>query len=440
MSDLTSAGAEVRGCLATLLIVAVCSTLSCSREPSASSNDANIDSAISHGIENPDSGNASAAATIVSRGKYLTDAANCVSCHTRAGNPLFAGGVAFNTSAGTLYSSNITPDRETGIGKWSREDLRRAMHEGVGLGGERLYPAFPYISFTKISDKDVDDIYAYLRTIAPVRYTPPANDFLFRQRWGLLFWNDLFFTPGRFQQRQQRSQEWNRGAYLVEGFGHCGACHSPRNLLLAEITTNAYSGGGFEEKVADGKTRRWSGVNLTQSPAGLGAWSLTDIAMYLKTGVSRRAGSFGPMNEVIVNSLRHLTDDDIHAMAIYLKSLPSQQSEFTRPTTEDFKVGASIYKSRCEECHLSSGRGGMFNGPPLAGSAVVQADDPASLINIILYGANSPSEVSLGLWETMKGYQDGLNDNEIAELCNYIRRSWGNQASVITAKNVKQQR
>ena len=372
-----------RGSLAALVFVAICTSISCSKEAATTSEHA-ADPRSSRGVQNAESGDASIAASMIARGKYLADAGDCVSCHTRPGGPPFAGGVPFSTPAGTLYSSNITSDPETGIGKWKGEDLRRAMHEGVGADGHRLYPAFPYTSFTKVSDEDVDSIYAFLRTIAPVHYSPPVNDFLFRQRWGLFVWNDLFFTSGRFQEDHARSQEWNRGAYLVEGPGHCGACHSPRNLLLAEVAAQAYAGGSFQEKVADDKFRRWSAVNLTQSPDGLGAWSLTDIAKYLKTGVSSRAGSFGPMNDVIVNSLRYLTAEDIHAIAVYLKSLPPRSSGVARRTSADVKDGPAIYKSRCEECHMSSGRGGMFSGPPLAASAVAQADDPASLINIIL--------------------------------------------------------
>jgi mono/diheme cytochrome c family protein len=381
-----------------------------------------------------------AADATVERGKYLADAGNCSSCHTRPGGALFSGGLPFATPFGTLYSSNITPDNQTGIGRWVVGDLRRAMHGGVAADGHRLYPAFPYASFTKVSDEDVAAIYAYLRTLAPVHYSPPANAFLFSQRWGMIFWNALFFRPGRFESDPARSPEWNRGAYLVEGLGHCGACHSPRNVFLAEETDKPYAGGSFEDNVSADKIRRWSSANLTSAKTGLAAWSVEDLAKYLKTGVCRRAGSFGPMNEVIVNSLRNLSNEDVHAIAVYLKGLPSRESADTAAAVDGTKVGAAIYQERCEKCHLSSGRGGMFNGPPLAGSAVVQDEDPASLINVILYGPESPKEISFGLWETMKPYGEVLDDADLAAVSNYVRRSWGNRGRTISPSEVAQQR
>jgi mono/diheme cytochrome c family protein len=439
MAPSTTSSAVGRGWFATLVITVVCATISCSRDPSSSSRTgANAAPPRSDEARTLESVNPPLVPSIA-RGKYLADAGDCASCHTRSGGEPFAGGVAFSTPAGILYSANITSDRETGIGKWEPGDLRRAMHDGIGTGGRRLYPAFPYTSFTKLSDEDVDSIFEYLKTISPVRYSPPTNDFLLRQRWGLLLWNGLFFTPGRFQQNYARSEEWNRGAYLVEGAGHCGACHSPRNALQAEVSSLALSGGSFQETVEVGKVRRWSAVNLTQAQTGLAAWSLTDIAKYLKTGMSQRAGGFGPMSEVIANSLRYLTDQDIHAMAVYLKSLPPQPAAVTASASADVKDGAAIYKAHCAECHMSSGRGGMFGGPPLAASAVVQAEDPASLINIILDG-QTPGEIALGQWETMKAYAASLSDTEIAALCNYIRHSWGNVAPAVTATDVSRLR
>lgn len=233
-------------------------------------------------------------ASAVERGKYLTDAGNCISCHTQTGAVAFSGGVPFETPFGTIYSSNITPDPATGIGAWTADDLRRAMHEGIAAGGYRLFPAFPYTSFTKVTDADVDAIYQYLRTVKAARYTPPSNDFAFTQRWGMMFWNSMFFSEGRFSPDAARSAEWNRGAYLVEGLGHCGACHTPRNLFMAETSGKAYAGGTIRDKVAQGKIRRWSAVNLTPAKNGLAAWSVNDLAKYLQTGFSPRAGTLGP--------------------------------------------------------------------------------------------------------------------------------------------------
>jgi mono/diheme cytochrome c family protein len=378
--------------------------------------------------------------TPAARGKYLADAGNCVSCHTPPGGAAFAGGLGFTTPLGTIYSSNITPDNETGIGQWTAADLRRAMHEGIGRGGYHLFPAFPYTSFTKVTDEDVNAIYAYLRTLPPVRHTPPANSLLFRLRWGMSLWNWLFFKPGRFQPDTRQSAEWNRGAYLVDGLGHCDACHSPRNLFLAEIASRNYAGGNLTDRVIDNQMRRWSAVNLTSAHSGLAAWSVDNLTRYLKNGFSPRAGTFGPMNEVIVNSLHNLTSDDIHAMATYLKSLPTRDENSTTVPSDAVSAGAGIYKDRCDECHGSSGRGGLFNGPPLAGSAVVQDADPATLINVMLYGPTLPKGISFGGWETMKPYRDVLNDNEIAAVANYIRGSWDNRAPPITASDVAKQR
>ncbi len=202
----------------------------------------------------------------------------------------------------------------------------------------------------------------------------------------MVFWDLMFFRSGRFQRDAKQSEEWNRGAYLVEGLGHCGACHSPRNLFLAEEASRVYSGGTFEEKVAGGQIRRWSAVNLTSSKTGLGAWSVDDLARYLGSGFCLRAGVFGPMNDVVDNSLRDLSVEDVHAMAVYLKSLPPEESSEAAVVEAAAKAGARLYSDHCQECHMSSGRGGIFSAPPLSASAVVQADDPASLINVILYG------------------------------------------------------
>jgi mono/diheme cytochrome c family protein len=348
--------------------------------------------------------------------------------------------VAFETLFGTIFSTNITPDAATGIGLWTADDLRRAMHEGIAAQGYRLFPAFPYTSFTRVTDADIDAIYAYLRTLKAVRYTPPTDSFAFTQRWGMMSWNAMFFNPGRFVADATRPVEWNRGAYLVEGLGHCGACHTPRNLFMAETAAKAYAGGIMKDKVARGKIRDWSAVNLTSAKNGLAAWSVNDLAKYLQTGASARAGSFGPMNEVIVNSLMKLSTDDVRAMAVYLKSLPAQEFGGETVPLEPTQAGAAIYKDRCEKCHSASGRGGMFSGPPLAGSAVVQAEDPASLINIILYGPEVPKEVSLGAWETMQPYSELLTDSDVAAVSNYVRGSWGNRASAVKPAEVARQR
>ncbi len=378
---------------------------------------------------------------VLARGRYLVAAGNCISCHTRPDGVPFTGGVAFDTPFGTLYSTNITPDDETGIGTWTADDLRRALHEGIAPGGRALFPAFPYTAFTKVTDEDVDAIYAYLRSLTAERSSAPGNSLAFGQRWPIKLWNKLFFKPGRFAEDASRSAEWNRGAYLVEGLGHCSACHSPRNAAMAEIAKKAYAGGVLQDKVGDGgPVRRWSAVNLTSAREGLGTWPLEDLAKYLNTGLSLHAGSFGPMNDVITNSLKRLTIADAHAMAVYLKSLPAQDSGSPIVTPEQAKSGEAIYKDRCATCHQSSGRGGFFTGPPVAGSAVAQADDPAALINVILYGPETAKGIATGSWETMKPFKDLLSDDEVASVANYLRGSWGNRGRPVAASEVARQR
>jgi alcohol dehydrogenase (quinone), cytochrome c subunit len=378
--------------------------------------------------------------TAVARGESLAAAGNCVSCHTRPGGTPFSGGVPFDTPYGTIYSTNITPDTGTGIGRWSAADLSKAMHDGLAPDGSRLFPAFPYTSFTKVTDADVGSIFAYLRTVPPARYTPPGNGFFLNIRWPLAAWDGAFFKAGRFSPDASQSAQWNRGAYLVEGLGHCSACHTPRNWAMAEVAARNYAGGALQDEVVHGRNRRWSAVNLTSAKSGLAAWSVNDLTKYLQTGFSLRAGTFGPMNEVIANSLRKLPVEDVRAMAVYLKSLPAQETTEAAVPAELVKAGESIYKERCEKCHGASGRGGVFSGPPLAGSAVAQAEDPASLINIILYGPKAPPGVSLGAWETMPAYDTVLDDAQIAAVSNYVRGSWGNRAGALHADDITHQR
>jgi len=382
---------------------------------------------------------------IVKRGEYLARIGNCISCHTVHGGEPFAGGLPFKTPysfLGTIYSTNITPDNETGIGTWSEEDFVRAMRQGVGPKGA-FFPAFPYTAFTKITDDDAKAIYAYLRTLKPVNTQTPSNSPIFSLRFGMKIWNALFFKEGRFEPDVSQSEEWNRGAYLVEGLGHCGACHTPRNVFLAEKADQNMWGAVIPDVVAEGKYRPWFAINLTQTKnGGLAAWSVDDIRRYLKTGHNRWAGTFGPMNEVIANSLQYLTDDDAKAMATYIKSLPAAPDSPPMQLTEDeTKTGKALYDKHCEECHSSSGRGGFMKAPPVAGSAIVQGRDPASLINIIIYGAQPAKELNPpGAWENMRAFGERMTDEEIAAVSNYVRSSWNNQGSKVSAKDVAKQR
>jgi alcohol dehydrogenase (quinone), cytochrome c subunit len=395
--------------------------------------------------ETNDTTTAAPADALVERGRYVALASNCASCHTRPGGAPYAGGVAFESPVGTIYSSNITSSTGRGIGEWTAEDLKRALHEGVAAKGYRLFPAFPYTSFTQMTDEDVAALYAYMRTVKADEYQPPANDFVFTQRWAMAVWNALFFEPARFKPDAKQTPEWNRGAYLVGALGHCGACHTPRNRFLAEESDKAYQGSTLREYVTADKVRDWAAVNLTSSADGLKTWSVDDLTKYLHTGFSMRGGAWGPMNEVVGNSTSKLTREDARAMATYIKSLPVKtlpegEAAPVPVTAEQAALGQTIYHDRCEKCHGASGRGGMFTGPPLSGSAIAQSADPDSLINAVLYGATPAEGIKLGAWETMKPYADVLSDTDIANVANYVRGSWGNSAPPVDAARVAKQR
>lgn len=381
---------------------------------------------------------------VVERGRYLAHAGNCMTCHTKPGGEPFAGGVAFETPFGTIYSTNITPDPETGIGKWTSDQFLQALRKGVRPNGAHLYPVFPYTAFTKITDEDATALFAYLKSVPAVRAESSPNElsFPFNQRWLMGIWKMLFFEEGRFEPDAARSAEWNRGAYLVEALGHCSACHSPRNFLGAERSDLAMTGGEHLDRVPGGAIRPWSAPNLTSAPSGLAGWSVDEIASYLKTGVNSYASTYGPMNKVIMNGTRHLSDADVRAMAVYLKSLPAKESgRRSGVDAEALRAGEALYDVHCGTCHLPTGLGAPDSAPRLAGSPVVQASNPASLINVILYGAELSDPPPLTNYrERMKAFADELSDEEIAVLATYVRNAWGNAGSDVTAKQVARQR
>lgn len=381
------------------------------------------------------------------RGEYLAAAGNCMSCHTSDEGSPFAGGLEFETPFGTIYSTNITSDPQTGLGEWSLEDFFRAMRYGQTPDGTHLYPVFPYTSFAKVSDEDIAAIYAYIKTIAPVSYTPPENDlgFPYSQRWALGLWKAMYFDDSLFEQQPEQSAEWNRGAYLVEGLGHCSMCHTPRNFLGAIDDELAMTGGTYVTRV-EGKLSAWSAPNLTSADSGLAMWNVDDVTDYLKLGVSHRAGVFGPMNEVVVNSTRHLSREDVRAMAVYLKSLPANSQDNGEPASDDIlRAGSIQYDIHCGSCHLPTGEGSPEQGPPLIGSPVVLDADPASLINITLYGAQTPhtspsDEWASRTWIRMDPYDTLLDDEQVAALLSFIRASWGHEAGAVTPAQVAAQR
>ena len=389
--------------------------------------------------------NAQTANPVVEQGRYLAIAGNCVSCHTRQGGQLFAGGLPFDTPFGTLYSTNITPDPGTGIGKWSENDFVSALRSGVRPNGEHLYPAFPYTAFTKMSDADAHALFVYLKTLKPVQSAAPENKlrFPYSQRWLLRMWKALFFTEGRFIPDKSKPAQWNRGAYLVQALTHCDACHAARNFLGAEGADPVMSGGEYTAAVPGGEQRTWSTPNLTSAPVGLQSWSALDVTQYLKVGRNEFAETFGPMNEVIMNSTRNLSEADVQAMAAYLKSLPASNPESVAKASPDvMQSGETLYNVHCGTCHLPTGLGNQDenSGAKLAGSPVVQASNPASLINLIIYGPPLPNPPLPKRWKPMEGFGDKLADDEVAALATFMRATWGNTAGPVTADQVAKQR
>lgn len=374
------------------------------------------------------------------RGRYVATAANCVSCHTRQDGAIYAGGRPLATPLGTIHSTNITPDRETGIGSWSEEDLKRALREGIAADGRQLFPAFPYPFYTRLTDSDIADLYAYLRTLQPVRYVPPDNDPAFRMRWPMRVWNSLNLEVGAYRPDPAKSVEWNRGAYLVQGPGHCGACHTARTWTLAEVSAAPLRGAVVRDEVKGGAVRDWFAVDLAATRQGLGAWTTEHIVQYLAKGASARAASFGPMNAVIANGTSRLRSEDLRAIAVYLKSLAGADDAGEGVSAESGEPGRPLYERHCRECHGPSGRGGIFDGPPLAGSAIVQGEDAASLINIILYGSDKPAGLGSASWESMPAYALKFDDAEVAALSNFLRASFGNRAAPVTPERVARQR
>ncbi|WP_262696451.1 c-type cytochrome [Kordiimonas aquimaris] len=380
-------------------------------------------------------------------GKYLVAAGNCVSCHTSENGSPFAGGLAFETPFGTIYSTNISSDPELGIGGWSLEEFEAALRHGERPDGENLYPVFPYTSYTLISDEDVASIYAFLKTVEPVKYTPPENDlgFPYNQRWAVGLWKALYFDEGRFEPEQAQTKQWNRGAYLVEGLGHCGMCHSPRNFMGAIDTDLAMTGGTYMTHV-ESKLSAWSAPNLTSADNGLSMWHEEDIKNYLKLGVSARAGVFGPMNKVVMNSTRHMSAEDVTAMAVYLKSLPANSQDTNPPAADTtIQAGSVQYDIHCGTCHLPTGQGSPNTGPTLIGSPVVLDTDPSSLINITLFGAQTPKiapsdEWNSRRWQHMNPFAAKLNDKQVADLLSFIRSSWGHKAGAVSSEQVTTQR
>lgn len=352
---------------------------------------------------------------VAKRGEYLARAGDCFGCHTQAGGVILAGGRQVQTPYGTISSPNITPDPETGIGKWSDDDFYKLFHDGINRDGQYIYPVMPFDHYTKVTRDDALAIKAYLFSLPPAHAPRPPGSlaFPFNVRTSLLAWRTLFFKAGQFQPDPARSAEENRGAYLVEGLGHCGACHTARNILSGSKTDQALGGG---EITGQG----WFAPNITSDVReGIGSWSDAQLVAYLKSGVAPgKAIVAGPMAETIHLSLQYMTDADLHAMAAYLKASPAKQ--VYREEHLAAVPGANAYLNNCAACHQPDGKGAA-GVPPLAGNGVVKAGGADGLIRTILGGMPAHGE-----YAAMPGFATQLSTPDVATIATYVRSSWGN--------------
>ncbi|MBL8524488.1 MAG: cytochrome c [Betaproteobacteria bacterium] len=373
----------------------------------------------------------------LARGAYLAKAGNCAGCHTARGGATYAGGRELPTPFGTFVTPNITPDRDKGIGQWTAQDFWRAMHHGKGRDGRPLYPAFPYTEYTKVTREDSDAIFAYLQTVAPANQGVATNrlDFPYNLRPLLYVWRALYFRPGVYQPTKAQSDEWNRGAYLVQGLGHCNACHATRNALGA--VGGAALGGG---QVAG---RSWYAPSLTSmAEAGSGERNVDETARLLSTGIAGNSAAAGPMAEVIAQSLQHLSATDVRAMAVYLQSI-SVAAKSTPASTDlsseaklRINKGAAIYERHCEDCHGASGEGAPGIYPALAGNRGVTTASPLNTIRSVMDGGFTPVTATNPRPYGMPPFGHALSNEEVAQVVSFIRNSWGNRASVVTAVQV----
>jgi mono/diheme cytochrome c family protein len=374
----------------------------------------------------------------IQRGRYLAIAGDCSSCHTvpGSGQP-FAGGRPIETPFGVVVGANITPDPETGIGTWSDELFVRALREGKGHNGQLLYPAMPYPYYAKLSERDALAIRAYLNTVKPVRNAVVSNKlpFPFDVREGMAAWNALYFKSGEFRPDPTKSAEWNRGAYLVQGLGHCGACHTPKTQLGGDDRTRVFQGYGLQG---------WFAPNITNdNERGLGGWSVADIVGYLKSGHNATTASTGIMAEEITLSSSQMSDADLTAIAAYLKDLPGQTASSPAPVSASdprMAAGGAIYADECSACHGPDGKGVPFLFPSLAGSPNVRSADPASLTHVLIEGARSVATASEPTGPGMPSFAWKLSDDQAAAVLTYIRNSWGASAPAVDPREVEQAR
>jgi len=379
-----------------------------------------------------------ASAGQVARGEALTRAGDCTGCHTARGGRFLAGGRAIETPFGNVFASNLTPDAETGLGRWSADEFWRALHHGRSKSGRLLYPAFPYPNYTRVSRDDADAMFAYLQSIPAVAQKNLAHTlaFPFGTQAALAIWRALYFRPAEHVDDPARSAEWNRGAYLVEGLGHCNACHSARNALGATRGTLDLQGGLIP-------VQNWYAPSLA-SPreASVAGWPKDEVVQLLKTGIAPQGFVMGPMSDVVLNSTQHLSDADLAAMATYLQALPPPSESEPAPTetARPSARGAALYKDHCVACHGERGEGVPKAYPALAGSRAVTMRSSANLVHVVLEGGFPPSTTGNPRPFGMPPFAPVLQDADVAELLSFVRGSWGNRAAPVSTLDVAKAR
>ena len=386
-------------------------------------------------------------AELIARGAYLAHAGNCAGCHTATGGAFYAGGRGVPTPFGTVYAPNLTPDPATGLGRWSRAEFWRALHNGRSRDGRLLYPAFPYPNYTRITRDDADALHAFLGSLPAVAQPnrPHALRFPFDQQATLAVWRALYFRPTVHATDATRPAEWNRGAYLVEGLGHCNACHASRNALGGTTGPLDLAGGLIP-------VQNWYAPSLTSpQEAGVAAWDVQDIVALLKTGTAARGGRLvavaGPMSEVVIGSTQHLSPADLVAMASYLKALPQTAPNIgmAAPVTASSAAatagpGAKLYEQHCAPCHGEQGEGVSGIYPALAGNRAVVMSTPANAVHLVVEGGFAPATPGNPRPFGMPPFATLLNDGEVAQVLTFVRGSWGNAAAAVSALEVSRYR
>jgi mono/diheme cytochrome c family protein len=374
------------------------------------------------------------------RGRYLAILGDCAGCHSVAHKPAYSGGLPFTVAFGTLYSTNITPDKLTGIGNWTEDQFYRALHEGIAADGSHLYPAFPYIYFTHISRADTGALFAYIKTLKPIRMAPTPNKliFPFNIRAVMIVWNWLFLNNMPYVPDPHRSAAWNRGDYIVNGLGHCAACHTPKNIMFGDESSRALTGTVLNN---------WFAANLTgDDRAGLGKWTHSELVKYFTIGQNRYATAAGTMQEKVTLSTSRMSDADRDAIATYLKSLPPKAMDSPgTANTAQMQRGEAIFQASCSVCHQPSGipdqpqSGELPPYPKLAGDTLVLGRDPTTVLRILLDGAQSSVTSHAATGFSMPSFV-ALSNSQLADVATYIRNFQGNRAPPVTASDVKELR